>query len=72
MDITRIIDAFGYVIYVALAGLSDWGVSNVILLYRSPAKKKPMHSPDKPASTVGRPSKRSWRNRNSMVKFARK
>ena len=33
---------------------------------------KPMHFPDKLASTVGRPSKRSWRNRNSTVKFARK
>ena len=32
MDITRLIDAFGYVIYVALAGLSAWGVSNAILL----------------------------------------
>lgn len=32
MDITRLIDAFGYVIYVALAGLSAWGVSSAILL----------------------------------------
>jgi biopolymer transport protein ExbB len=39
MDITRIIDAFGYVIYAALAVLAIWGVYNAILLYRSLAKK---------------------------------
>jgi biopolymer transport protein ExbB len=39
MDITKIIDAFGYVIYVALAGLAVWGVYNAILLYRGLAKK---------------------------------
>jgi biopolymer transport protein ExbB len=39
MDITRIIDAFGYVIYAALALLAIWGVYNAILLYRSLAKK---------------------------------
>jgi biopolymer transport protein ExbB len=39
MDITRIIEGFGYVIYVALALLAVWGVYNAILLYRSLAKK---------------------------------
>src|SRR3954449_11318128 len=39
MDITKIIDASGYVIYVALALLAIWGVYNAILLYRSLAKK---------------------------------
>jgi biopolymer transport protein ExbB len=34
MDITKIIDAFGYVIYAALALLAVWGVYNAILLYR--------------------------------------
>jgi biopolymer transport protein ExbB len=39
MKITKIIDAFGYVIYVALALLAVWGVYNAILLYRSLNKK---------------------------------
>jgi biopolymer transport protein ExbB len=39
IEITRIIDAFGYVIYAALALLAVWGVYNAILLYRSLAKK---------------------------------
>jgi biopolymer transport protein ExbB len=39
MDITKIIDAFGYAIYAALALLAVWGVYNAILLYRSLAKK---------------------------------
>jgi biopolymer transport protein ExbB len=39
MDITKIIDAFGYVIYAALALLAVWGVYNAILLYRSLARK---------------------------------
>jgi biopolymer transport protein ExbB len=39
MDITRIINAFGYVIYAALALLAIWGVYNAIMLYRSLAKK---------------------------------
>jgi len=39
MDITKIIDAFGYVIYVTLALLAVWGVYNAVLLYRSLAKK---------------------------------
>ena len=39
MDITKIIDAFGYVVYVALAALAVWGVYNAILLYRGLAKK---------------------------------
>src|SRR5689334_1247729 len=43
MDITRIIDAFGYVIYVALALLAIWGVYNAILLYRGLARKSLVH-----------------------------
>ncbi len=39
MSITRIIDAFGYAIYAALALLAVWGVYNAILLYRGLAKK---------------------------------
>ncbi len=39
MDITKIIDAFGYAIYAALALLAVWGVYNAILLYRSLSKK---------------------------------
>jgi biopolymer transport protein ExbB len=39
MKITRIIDNFGYVIYVALALLAVWGVYNAILLYRNLNKK---------------------------------
>src|SRR5436190_295879 len=38
-DVTKIIDAFGYVIYAALALLAVWGVYNAIILYRSLAKK---------------------------------
>jgi biopolymer transport protein ExbB len=39
LSITKIIDAFGYVIYVALGILAIWGVYNAILLYRGLAKK---------------------------------
>lgn len=39
MKVTEIIDAFGYVIYVALAILAVWGVYNAILLYRTLKKK---------------------------------
>ena len=39
MNVTKIIDAFGYVIYVALALLAVWGVYNGILLYRVLIKK---------------------------------
>jgi biopolymer transport protein ExbB len=39
LDVTRIIDAFAYVIYGALALLAVWGVYNGILLYRSLSKK---------------------------------
>ena len=35
MRISEIIDAFGYVIYAALAWLAVWGVYNAILLYRA-------------------------------------
>ena len=35
MMVTKIIDAFGYVIYAALAMLAVWGVYNGILLYRT-------------------------------------
>ncbi len=39
MKITKIIDAFGYVIYATLAVLAVWGVYNAILLYRNLGKK---------------------------------
>ena len=39
MKVTRIIDAFGYVIYATLAVLAVWGVYNAILLYRNLRKK---------------------------------
>jgi biopolymer transport protein ExbB len=39
MQITQIINYFGYVIYVALGLLAVWGVYNSILLYRSLGKK---------------------------------
>ncbi len=39
MEITRIIDTFGYVIYFALAMLAVWGVYNAIMLYRNLGKK---------------------------------
>lgn len=39
MKITEIIDAFGYVVYAALALLAVWGVYNAILLYRNLRKK---------------------------------
>jgi biopolymer transport protein ExbB len=39
MEVTQIIDAFGYVIYAALALLAVWGAYNAILLYRGLAKK---------------------------------
>ncbi len=39
MDVTKIIGAFGYVIYGALAILAVWGVYNAILLYRGLMKK---------------------------------
>jgi biopolymer transport protein ExbB len=38
-QVARIIDAFGMVIYGALAFLAVWGVYNAILLYRGLAKK---------------------------------
>jgi biopolymer transport protein ExbB len=44
MTVTRIIDAFGYVIYAALALLAVWGVYNGILLFRS-LNKKSIHDP---------------------------
>jgi len=39
MEITKIIDVFGYVIYGTLALLAIWGVYNAILLWRGLAKK---------------------------------
>jgi biopolymer transport protein ExbB len=39
MNVTKIIDAFGYVIYAALALLAVWGVYNAIMLYRGLVKK---------------------------------
>jgi biopolymer transport protein ExbB len=38
-DVSKIIDAFGYVIYATLGIISVWGVYNSILLYRGLAKK---------------------------------
>jgi len=38
-DVTKVIDAFGYVIYGALAILAIWGVYNAVLLYRNLGKK---------------------------------
>src|SRR4051812_8378151 len=38
-DVTKVIDAFGYVIYGALALLAVWGVYNAVLLYRNLGKK---------------------------------
>jgi biopolymer transport protein ExbB len=39
MKIPEIIDAFGYVIYAALALLAVWGAYNAILLYRALGRK---------------------------------
>jgi biopolymer transport protein ExbB len=39
MNVSKIIDGFGYVIYVALALLAVWGVYNAIMLYRGLIKK---------------------------------
>jgi biopolymer transport protein ExbB len=39
MNVTKIIDSFGYVVYLALAFLAVWGVYNAILLYRTLSKK---------------------------------
>src|ERR1700722_8600549 len=39
MNVTKIIDSFGYVIYVSLALLAVWGVYNGIMLYRGLGKK---------------------------------
>jgi biopolymer transport protein ExbB len=39
MNVVKIIDAFGYVIYFALGLLAVWGVYNAILLYRTLGKK---------------------------------
>jgi biopolymer transport protein ExbB len=38
-DVTKVIDAFGYVIYGTLALLAVWGVYNCVLLYRNLSKK---------------------------------
>lgn len=38
-DVTKVIDAFGYVIYGTLALLAIWGVYNCVLLYRNLGKK---------------------------------
>jgi len=44
MKISEIIDAFGYVIYAALALLAVWGVYNAILLYRALRRKGIEHA----------------------------
>jgi biopolymer transport protein ExbB len=51
VDITKIIDAFGYAIYVALAILAVWGIYNAVLLYRN-LKKKGL-SGDEAAGLIG-------------------
>lgn len=45
MNVTRIIDTFGYVIYGALAFLAVWGAYNALLLYRT-LRKKTVKDPD--------------------------
>jgi biopolymer transport protein ExbB len=45
MDMTKIVDAFGIVIYVALAFLAVWGVYNVLMLYRGLGRKT-LRDPD--------------------------
>jgi biopolymer transport protein ExbB len=45
MRISEIIDAFGYVIYAALALLAVWGVYNAILLYRA-LRRKGVENPE--------------------------
>ena len=45
MNVIKIIDAFGNIIYMALAFLAVWGVYNGILLYRS-LRKKTLKDPD--------------------------
>ena len=54
MNVTKIIDAFGYVIYVALAVLAVWGVYNGIMLYRGLIKKstKDAEALDRPGARV--------------------
>lgn len=39
LDVSKIIDAFGYAIYITLGVLAVWGVYNSILLYRGLAKR---------------------------------
>ncbi len=39
MNVTKIIDSFGYVVYLALAFLAVWGVYNALLVYRTLSKK---------------------------------
>jgi biopolymer transport protein ExbB len=51
MNVTRIIDSFGYVIYGALAFLAVWGVYNAILLYRM-LRKKTVNDPEALVSQV--------------------
>ena len=51
VDVTKIIDAFGNVIYLALALLAVWGVYNAILLYRNLKKKGA--SNDEAAGLIG-------------------
>jgi biopolymer transport protein ExbB len=45
MNVTKIIDAFGYVVYGALAFLAVWGAYNAILLYRG-LRKKALREPE--------------------------
>jgi biopolymer transport protein ExbB len=52
MNVTKIIDAFGYAIYLALAFLAVWGVYNGILLYRT-LRKKSLDDPETLIRQVG-------------------
>ena len=51
MNVIKIIDAFGYIIYGALAFLAVWGVYNGILLYRM-LNKKTLRDPEPLLSQV--------------------
>lgn len=39
MEVTKVIDLFGYVVYIALAALAMWGIYNAVMLYRTLKKK---------------------------------
>ncbi len=61
MNIPKIIDTFGYVIYGALALLAIWGVYNSVLLYRNLGKKGLKN--DEAASLIGQIRELTSKNR---------